>query len=492
MIYWNQDPISAMHDDNPSPAATRPSDGLPDPDSVTAPPQVAAPETGKTHLGGIYVGPPVIRGALLNSFRDGIAANGMIALNETFAVAAAVALRASSMGIAMMSSLPMFIGSLGQFLMPAFADPAKGRKHYVLIGVRGQVLLLLLAAFAGWLPANLAPWAFIGLYAGAAISANLTGPFWVSWMGDLIPGSARGRHFAWRSVFFSWMYLTCSLTAGVISRRYGTANAPWILFFGVFGSAATLRYVSLRFMQLQYEPVSAMAHEAFNPLKFRPGRAFAKYCLATGLFQGAASMSGPFFAVWYLRDLHFNYLFISIALSLTVLGSITFAGFWGKLSDNLGSGRVLWISAFLVALVPLPYVFTGERFVLWACCFYSGATWGGYNLANFNHMLGVTEQRHRSHYLAFASLVVGLVGCGFSLSGGFLATRLPQIMEWRLQSLFLLSGCLRLTLAAVLYFLMRHDRAPAARDPMVIYMELPGFRTGAELIRTVFSGFRTR
>lgn len=476
-----------MPDDKPYPSASRPDPSIA---SVEAPPQAPVADPGKTHLGGIYVGPPVIRGALLNSFRDGIAANGMIALNETFAVAAAVALKASSMGIALMSSLPMFIGSLGQFLLPAFADPAKGRKHYVLMGVRGQVLLLLIAAFAGWLPPAYAPWAFVLLYAGAAVSANLTGPFWVAWMGDLIPGSARGRHFAWRSVFFSWMYLTCSLTAGIVSRRYGTANAPWILFFGVFASASALRYVSLRFLQRQYEPVSAMALEAFNPLKFRPGKAFAGYCLATGLFQGAASMSGPFFAVWYLRDLHFNYLFVAIALSLTVLGSITFAGFWGRLSDHLGSGRVLWISAFLVALVPLPYVFSENRYVLWGSCIFSGATWAGYNLANFNHMLAVTEQRTRSHYLAFASLVVGMVGCAFSLSGGFLATRLPVIMEWRLQSLFLLSALLRLSLAGVLWALMRHDRAPASRDPMVIYMELPGFRFGAELIRTVFRGIR--
>lgn len=480
-----------MHDDFPTPAAARPPGSAPDPESLGPPPQIASPETGKTHLGGIYVGPPIIRDALLNSFRDGIAANGMNALNETFAVAAAVALRASSMGIAMLSSLPLLIGSVGQFLLPAFVDPAKGRKHYVLMSVRGQVLLLLLAAFAGWLPAAYAPWAFVALYAGAAISSNLTGPFWVAWMGDLMPGSARGRHFAWRSVYFSWMYLTCSLTVGVISRRYGSANAPWILFFGVFASAAALRYISLRFLNRQYEPVSA-SHETFNPLKFRPGRAFFRYCLITGLFQGAAAMSGPFFAVWYLRDLHFNYLFISVALSLTVLGSITFAGFWGRLADHHGHGRVLWISAVLVALVPFPYVFTADKYILWASCFYSGASWAGYNQANFNHMLGVTEQRHRSHYLAFATLVVGLVGFAFSLSGGFLATRLPRIMEWRLQSLFLLSGSLRLALAAALYFHMRHNRAPAVRDPMVIYMELPGFRIGAELIRVVFRGFRGR
>lgn len=445
---------------------------------------------GKTHLGGIYVGPPVIRQALLNSFLDGIAANGMIALNETFAVAGAVALRASSMGIALMNSLPALLGSIGQYFSPALIHPSRGRKPIVLAGVAGQTFFLLLAALSGFLPAAIAPWAFVACYAASGLSNNLNGPYWVAWMGELMPGSARGRHFAWRSVFFSWMYLSCSLTAGILSRRFGTANAPWMLFFGVFSVSAALRGISFCFLTRQYEPPARIPSEPFSPLGFRPGRDFAQYCLATGLYQGAATLSGPFFAVWYLRDLHFNYLFIAIALSLTVLGSITFAGFWGRLADAHGPGRVLWICAFLAALVPIPYVLTANKLVLWAGCFYSGASWGGYNLANFNQTLAATDQRHRGHYLAFSTLVVGLIGFSFSLSGGFLATRLPIVAAWRLQSLFLLSACLRFLIAIALYRLMRHAAAPAGGQPPPFYMELPGFRIGAGLIRTVARGLR--
>ena len=458
-------------------------------DGFGAPPQPSA-ATGETQLGGIYVGPPVIRRALLNSFWDGIMANGMIALLDTFTIAAAIALRATSMGIALLSSLPLLIGSLAQFFLPAWADPKKGRKHYVLWGVRGQALFMFLAAFAGWLPERWAPWAYIGLLVSSSISSNLTGPFWVAWMGDLMPGSARGRHFAWRSVFFSWMYLSCALTAGIVSRHYGAHNAPWSLFASVLITAAVLRVISYSFMTRQHEPVSTVALEAFSPLKFRPGRDFMIYCLATGLFQGAAAMSGPFFNVWYLQDLQFNYMFLAIALALTVLGSIAFAGFWGRLADERGTSRVLWISGLLVSFIPFPYVFDDGKWMIWICCFYSGATWGGYNLANFNHMLNATDQHHRSHYIAFASLVVGLIACCFSLLGGFLATRLPVLFEWRLQSLFMLSGVLRLGIFLLLFGKFREYREALPKNPMDIYMELPGFRMGAGLIRNVFRGFR--
>lgn len=449
-----------------------------------------APVTPELTLGGVYVGPPVIRRALINSFSDGIAANGMQSLLDTFGIAAAIALRATSMGIALMSSLPMLLGSIAQFLLPAYADPAKGRKHYVLLGVIGQITFLFLAGLAGWLPNPERAYAYIACFVAAAVSSNLTGPFWVGWMGDLIPSSVRGRHFAWRSVFFSWMYLSCTLIAGTIARKYGSENAPWFLFAGIFTTASGLRLVSYRFLTRQHEPVSSLGLEVFEPFKFRPSRDFLIYCLATGAYQGAAAMSGPFFNVWYLRDLHFNYLSLSICLGVTVLGSITFSGFWGRLADNFGSVRVLWLSGLLVTLVPLPYLFFQSKLAVWMICFYSGATWGGYNLANFGHLLNATDQRHRSHYIGFSSLVVGLIGCVFTLAGGFLATRLPVIFAWRLQSLFLLSFVFRMGIFLLLFGKFREYRKGLPRRGEEVYMELPGFRIGAGLIRTVFRGLR--
>jgi MFS family permease len=445
---------------------------------------------GKTKLGGIEVGSPQIRQALQFSFLDGILATGMTALLDTFGIAAAIALRASSMGIALMSSLPLLMGSLIQFLLPAYASLAKGRKHYVLLGVIGQIIFLYLAGLSGWLPQPWRAWTYVGLFITATISHNLTGPFWISWMGDLIPSAIRGRHFAWRSIYFSWMYLACAILAGIISRKYGTENAPWILFACILFSAATLRLGSYHFLVRQHEPVSAVIAEKFAPLKFRPERDFFIYCLATGAFQGAAAMSGPFFSVWYLRDLHFSYLDLSISLGLAVIGSIAFSGFWGKLADQIGSAKVLWISGLLLCFVPLPYLFLEKPWQIWLLCAYSGASWGGYNLANFSHLLNATDQENRSHYIAFSTLVVGLFGFLFALLGGYLATHIPTFFHWQLQSLFLLSSLLRFGIFFSLFGKFREYRAKLPKWNDDIYLELPGFRLGVGLVRNVFRGFR--
>lgn len=500
-----------MHDDPSEPNTPRSSPFPPDfaKEGQEPPPPAAAPslspsasevplpapaETDADHptLGGMFVGPPLIRGALLNSFKDGVFANGMLALQETFAIAAAVSLHASSMAIAFMTSLPLLLGSLGQFLLPALVDPARGRKYYVLHGVRGQATFFFVAAWTGFLPESVAPWAYAAAFVCAATSATATNVFWVDWMGDLIPGSVRGRHFAWRSVWFAWTYLSCSLLAGYLARSFPPATAPWGLFAIIFVAAASLRFVSLGFLRKQYEPVSHRVREAFSPLKFRPSRDFLKWCLATSTFGAAAAMSGPFFAVHFLRDLHFDYLTLAIALCSTVLGSVVFIRFWGRMADNFGTSKTIWVTGLLVSFIPVPYIFTTEPWLIWLFNFYSGATWAGYNMANFNHLLSATEKKQRSHYVAFTSLVGGVMGFAFTLLGGYLSTRLPPLQGYSICSLFLLSTVIRLSVCLLFYRGFREYREALPRKSEDVYLEIPGYRVGQGLFRNVFRGYRNQ
>jgi MFS family permease len=451
----------------------------------------ATPGTKPATLGGVYVGPPVIQRALLYSFWDGLLANGMIALQETFAIAAAVSLSASTIAIALMSSLPLLLGSIAQFLVPMLADPAKGRKRYVLLGVRLQAIFLFVCAFTGFLPAGMAPWVYVGCFILAAVSANSTTSYWVDWMGDLIPSTVRGRHFAWRGVWFAWMHLACSLGAGLVAREYTSHNAPWSVFACILAAASLFRLGSYSFLRRQHEPVSHRVLEPFSPLKFRPGRDFLTFSMATAFFAGAAAMSGPFFTVWYLRDLHFDYFNLAVALSCTVLGSIAFVGFWGRAVDNFGTSRVLWIAGLLITVIPVPYIFFEHIQAIWLCNFYSGAVWSGYNLAVFNHLLSASDKTRRSHYIAFASLVSGVVGCAFTLLGGWLATRLPPLMGYSLRSLFLASFILRLLVCLGFFRRFREYEEALPKRSRELFLEIPGYRVGLGLFRNVFRAFRS-
>lgn len=418
-----------------------------------------------TTIGGVEVGDPEIRRGLHYSFVEGLLSNGMLALTETFGIAAAVSLGASPMAIGLLGSLPLLIGYLGLFLAPAVADPRRGRRIYVVLGIRLQAFLLFLCAFTGWLPLAFAPYAFIVLFIAAAVSSHATGAFWVAWMGDLIPPGVRGRHWAWRNAWHSFANLSCSLGAGFLAREYDSSNAPWILFFWVFAAATGFRFAGSWFLARQHEPPASSPLELFSPLKFRPHRPFLTFSLATAAFQGAAIMSAPFFTLWYLRDLHFNYLWLSISTASSVLGSVLMVRYWGGLVDRIGSARVLHITVLLSVLNPLPHLFLENPLALCLANFYGGAMWSGYGIATFSRVLAYTENEQRHHYIAFNSLVIGVVASAMGFLGGYLSTRLPPLFGWTLRSLFLLSAVLRLALWLG-FFRRLHDPAtPAAADP---------------------------
>ncbi len=423
---------------------------------------VNATGLSRTRLGGIDFASPAIRQSLLFSFWDGIFANAMLALNETFGTAAAVRLHAPTWTIPLLSSLPVLLGAAGQFLLPLWAKPERGRKLYVLWGVRLQAVGLFLCGYLGYLPASIAAYAFIFVFALAGVCGNATGAFWMAWIADLVPGPVRGRHFAWRNVFFALTSLSCSLLAGIVSRKFDTATAPWLLFAVIFSLSGMMRGASSWFLLKQYEPVPmrekpAMAWHKVHKLELPKG--FAHYALANALFLGAANMAGPFFSVWYLRDLHFNYLYLGIATSCTVLGAAVGARFWGALADRKSHLHVLKLTSGMLPFVSMVYLFIHQPVLIWIMNVYGGMCWAGYNLANFNLSLGASGQERKSQVIAYFSLINGVALTLFGVMSGYLSDHLPQLFASRLQSIFLLSGCLRLVIWVLF---MRRIHIPVA------------------------------
>jgi MFS family permease len=444
----------------------------------------------RTHaLGGVELGAPEISSALLRSFWDGTFATAMIALTETFGIAAAVSLHAPSMAIALLGSTPLLLGSLGQYFLPAVVDVRRARKKWVLIGVALQSAFLFACAFTGYLPALWAPWAYVAAIALAGVSANVTTASWVSWMGDLVPAAMRARHFAWRNRLFAFVNLSCALLTGIMAADYSSGNAPWRFFAIVFACAAVFRALSFQMLKRQYEPPAVLA-PAKAEWRVRPTADYRLFCWAHALVQGSAAMSAPFFGVWYLRDLHFSYLALAVTSSCTIVGSIVSLPVWGKLADRAGNRATLRVSGLFVGLAPLPYLAFTSQLSVWLLNVYSGVAWAGYNLVSFNHLLSASDNKDRARLFAYASAVTGVVVFAMTLLGGVLAPSLPQWFAWRLQSLFLVSAVLRL-MTFSWFFPRLHEYAQSpgvtAQD---LFNEMPGYRVGLGLMRNFFRAFR--
>jgi|WetSurMetagenome_2_1015567.scaffolds.fasta_scaffold00025_27 MFS family permease len=440
----------------------------------------------KQTIGGVDVGSPQIRQALVYSLADGMFASVMTALAETFSVAAAVRLSAPAMTIALLGSGPLLVGSVGQFFLPFFLNGGRTRKYYVVASVRVQAMFLLLAGLTGWLPPPVNAWAYIFAFVLYGSSGNLFAGLWTSWLRDCVPPAVRGRHFAWRNRFFALTQLVCAITAGVLSRKYSSQNAPWLFFTVIFFVGSLFRFGSARFLSMQYEPQPTHLPGRAQVLGFHPSGSFLWFCASVALLQGTTAMAGPFFNVWFLRDLKFDYLTFAIGSASMIVGTIAFLPVWGKLIDAAGTSRVLRITAVMCAFVPVPYLFGSSPLLVWLSNFYSGIAWGGFNIANVNYLLHMTERDKSDHYIGFAAAATAVSMFVFGLLGGFLSARLPLMFGYRLQTLFFVSFAARLAVVLIFFGKFRQPRMKAEAHAIELANESEWHRTGAEMIRQVF------
>jgi MFS family permease len=440
----------------------------------------------KQTLGGVDVGSPLLRKALIFSLADGMLCSVMVALAETFSVAAAVRLQAPAMTIALLGSAPLLVGSVGQFFLPLFLNKNETRKHYVVTSVRIQAVFLILAGFTGWFPAPYNAWAYVLAFIMYGSSGNLFAGIWMSWLRDCVPVAVRGRHFAWRNRFFSLIQLVCAITVGILSRKYSSENAPWLFFTIIFFIGSLFRFGSAQCLSWQYEPRVTELPGRSQVFGFKPSRNFLWFCASVALLQGTTAIAGPFFNVWFLRDLKFDYLTFTIGTACMILGTISSLPAWGRLVDAIGTSRVLRLTGLICAFVPVPYIFGSSPFLVWGANFFSGIAWGGFNIANFNYLLRTTEKEKSDHYIAFASAATAIGLFVFSLLGGFLSTRLPTLFNYQLQTLFLVSFSCRLV---VVLFFFRKFRQPEMRveaGTIEIVNETAGYKVGMEILRQVF------
>lgn len=445
-------------------------------------------ESSAYSLGGTALPNLTTRRALVYSLWDGVFASGMLALTETFSVAAAVSLRAPAMAVAVLGSLPLLLGSLGQLALPSLVDGTKGRKYYVMRAVCLQILFLICCALSGTLSAPLRWLAFVSAFVLYGACGNLTSGFWMAWVRALVPEKVRGRHFAWRNRFFSTVHLVIALSGGLAARRYTAESAPWSLYAAVFFAAASLRALSATMMARQYEEPVVLVRA---PLRRRDMRGhFLSYALSVALLQGSVALAGPFFNVWFVRDLQFNYLVLSIIGASTVAGTILFVPLWGQFADRIGNFRVLHGTSYMVAIVPLFYVFVDKPYWIGLLNFYSGIAWSGFNISNFNYLLAATGNKNPDRNIAVAVSVTGISVFLFGLVGGFLSTRLPELFGYRLQSLFFLSAILRLAIVLTLFSRLRLSEGLEPMRMNDIFEYMPGYRAGMSLLRSTYRAFR--
>jgi MFS family permease len=379
----------------------------------------------------------------------------MLGLTQDYIVPFALALKATAVQIGLLTSIPNASMALSQLAAPRLAEKAGNRKGLIVPVVFLHALMWLPILLVPYLSLTHKAWWLIGFLTVSTVFSSLGNPAWGSLMADLVPEEVRGRYFSFRGRICGLVTLAFFFIGGAILHFFA-ANL-FLGFFFLFSAAMLFRLVSCHLLSKMHEPPlsdhrkerSSLLHVVRNMGWSNLGR----FMMLVSLMNFATNVAGPFFAVYMLRDLKFNYLTYVTVIGVATMANLIFLTFWGKRADRAGNISVLKVTSVLVPLVPLLWIGSHQLHYLIPVQILSGFAWAGFNLASANFLYDASAPEKRTQYIAVFNALNGCAVCLGALLGGYLASWLPPLRGYSLLTLFLVSGALR---GVVAIHLLRH------------------------------------
>lgn len=391
----------------------------------------------------------VIQKSLRYSLWDGIFSSITIGATETFIVPYALAMKAGPALVGLLVALPNLAGAVLQTASASISEWMGSRKALVIYAVFVQAVM--------WIPVIVIPYAFtegrgaylVIFYTILIAFGLLSFPPWSSMMADYVPEDRRGKVFGLRNRIFGITNISAMLAAGLILQASGKAfGNPITGFTIVFSMAAASRLTCCYFLSKQYEPPLDVRPEhkftIFDFLKRIRRSNFGRFVIFVALINFAVFMSGPFFAVYMIKELGFSYIVYTVVTMASTLTIFSMMRLWGSHADHVGNRKVLRLASSFLPLIPVLWLFSHNVAYLITIQIFGGFFWSGFNMSASNFLYDAVTPEKRTRCIAYYNAINGVAIFAGAGAGGFLAKSLPPISGSRLLSLFVLSGLIRL------------------------------------------------
>lgn len=301
-------------------------------------------------------------------------------------------LGATQAQVGLMSSFSNLTAALlllpGAFLAERFVD--KHKVTMVCIGWLTRFSLLLLVFVPIFFKGANLVWAAIFFSVLRDGFANLGYPAWMAVTNDIVPIDGRGRYFGSRNFIMGIAGILITLLAGKIITLYVDQLGYQIAMGAAFvmGMASTFSYAHIKVgypLPHQPKPSRVNWRGLLTDIKGRP--AFFVLILTAAVWNFAINVSGPFFNVHMLQDLHFTASEIGLLNVVTVLSALLVQNQLGALSDRLGARRLQLVSMIVIPLLPIGWIFATTVWHIALLNILNGVIWAAYNLSYFNLLL---------------------------------------------------------------------------------------------------------
>lgn len=371
------------------------------------------------------------RRSLRLAILDGILYATMVGFGESYFVLDAVRLRATPFQLGLVVGLPLAIGAIGPLCALALLRRLRTRRGLVATAAGLQGLLCLGLPAIGEL-GDASVWALISAVSLYQAFGQAAGTAWSSWYGDLVPPGIRARYFARRTRIVQFTIFLGLVLGGLVLQNLepggldgGPSPGGGAGFRVVFTIAGVARLASALTLALSPEPRfrgMPAPRGAMRFLRTRRGANARRLVLAASSLNVLVYVSSPFFEPFMRKadGLAFSYLECMVAKGAVVALKVLSLPAWGKAIDRYGPRQVFALAAVLLSLVPLPWVFAESLPWILLAQAYSGFAWGGYEVALFALMLGVSYPKTRPLVFAAHSILNGSGQLAGTLLGGAL------------------------------------------------------------------------
>ncbi|MFX0139841.1 MAG: MFS transporter [Candidatus Hodarchaeota archaeon] len=355
--------------------------------------------------------------------------------------------------VGLLSSLGNLFGPVGQ-VIGSHQIETKSRKRILIQGILGLaciwplfIAIAILSQFIFF--QSFLPWILIVIFIIYMLFGGIMTPSWFSVMGDIVPDGYRGRYFAKRNLINQLIAIIGIILLFFLLDWFEINKIIYLGFILVFILGFITRLTSLFLFTKHYYPpyfFETTDHVKISKfLKELPKSNFGKFTLFVCLLTFGQWIAKPFFSVYMLIQLHFNYsLFMIISLSSSLIGLITFP-LLGKFSDKFGNVRLIQIGALIIPFLPFFWIIYNTPIqIFFGIQILSGLGWTAFNLATANFIYDNTTSKMRGKYIAIYNFLIGLAIIGGGFLGSTIVSFIPIFFMSSYHFIFLLSGIIRI------------------------------------------------
>jgi len=397
--------------------------------------------------------------------KDGFFTSIKSGFTESFIMAFAVAMNASTGMLSVLASVPQLVASFFQLFAQESLRFFKTRRRLIFITSLIQSCMWIPLLFIPFVAKEWA-WLILVFVTLETTFGTFQGPIYTSILGDIVSDDKRGEFFGKRNRVVNLMNFVSTIIAGLILSYFeglDTAGQAFYVFYGfaiLFSIAFIARAIAAYYKSKIYDPPFTPSEHTTSFKKFLKNMSHDNYgifVIYVFLFKFATAISMPFFVLYLLKDMQMGYLYFTIIMGASIVASFLAMTFWGKIIDRHGSKRVLAISGFLIPLSPfllILAIFIKDPLMLFIYLLVeemlSGVVWAGFNLSTSSFLFDATNKEERIKHIAYYNFLVGIAIFLGAVLGGVLINIGPIWGVSAIPFIYLISGILRLLATSIM------------------------------------------